>query len=74
MTDEIPVGFNQPSDYETAWKELVGLLGGSIDGCAQSAERGSSEASRDMQVWNNIEETIDMVADEHNVEGLWNME
>lgn len=70
MTDEIPAPAPE-TGYEAAWKELVGLLGGSIDGCAKAAERGSAEAAQDMEIWHNVHETVDMVADEHDVEGIW---
>jgi hypothetical protein len=59
--------------YETAYKDLVQRLGGAIDGVETAAEHGSAAAARDAEIWDQVYEIVGDVADEHDVEGIWDM-
>lgn len=60
-------------DYEAAYKDLVRRLGGAIDGVNHAAERGSSDAAVAVDVWEDAHQIVDEVADEHDVEGIWEL-
>lgn len=65
MTDE--------ADYETAWKDLVQRLGGSIDGVEKAVDHGSSKAAKDLDLLREVQEVVDEVAEEHGVEKIWEL-
>lgn len=62
-----------PKSYENAWKDFIKQFGGAYDGVSKAAEHGSTEASRDMKVYNDVESIVDEVADEHDVEEVWEL-
>jgi len=55
--------------YRTAWFELLKRFDGAYDGVCYAAERGSEPATRDQKVYQDIEEIIKEIAEEHDIEG-----
>jgi len=55
--------------YRTAWFELLKRFDGAYDGVCYAAEQGSESATRDQKVYQDIEEIIKEIAEEHDIEG-----
>jgi len=54
--------------YQKAWYDFLKRFDGAYDGVSHAAERGSDSAVRDEQVYREIREIIEEVAEEHDIE------
>ena len=48
--------------YKNAWLELIEIFGGALDGIEWSVDEGSSQASRDIRIYGEIEKMINKIA------------
>ena len=56
--------------YKDAWFELLEKISGAIDGVEFGAERGSSQANKDVKIWREIEGMVNDVSEEHEIEDV----